>query len=252
MIDFKDVTFIMPVRFDSEDRRRNFRISTEFLLRNFDTNIIVMESDKDSNEEFVKSVSADIHYVFDHNRDRLFHRTRLLNDMTKKSTTPIIANYDVDVIFPLSQYIDAKQQILDGYTFSFPYDGHFYDIPERYFGFVQEDRLEDINLGECICFNPNSWGGAFLFDKEKYRECGWENEKFVSWGHEDWERIVRLEKLGHKVGRTEGNLYHLTHYRDHNSSDQNPFYRFNGQEFNDVKNMPTDRLKAYIKSWKWT
>ena len=70
MIDFKDVTFIMPVRFDSEDRRRNFKISTEFLLRNFDTNIIVMESDKTSNEEFVKSVSEDIHYMFDENRDK--------------------------------------------------------------------------------------------------------------------------------------------------------------------------------------
>jgi cell division GTPase FtsZ len=41
MIDFKDVTFIIPVRFDSEDRKRNFRITIAFLEKHFDTNIIV-------------------------------------------------------------------------------------------------------------------------------------------------------------------------------------------------------------------
>ena len=51
MIDFRDVTFIIPIRFDSEDRKRNFKITIGFLEKTFDTNIIVMESDKESNEE---------------------------------------------------------------------------------------------------------------------------------------------------------------------------------------------------------
>jgi hypothetical protein len=99
MIDFKDVTFIVPVRFDSQDRRDNFKTSMSFLLRNFDTNIIVLESDKESNEEFVKSVSEKIKYVFEKNDERLFHRNRLLNGMTKMCETNIVVNYDVDVLF---------------------------------------------------------------------------------------------------------------------------------------------------------
>jgi len=82
MIDFKDVTFIIPVRFDSEDRKRNFRITIAFLEKHFDTNIIVMESDKTSNEEFVKSISEKLTYVFEKNDSHLFHRTKMLNDMT--------------------------------------------------------------------------------------------------------------------------------------------------------------------------
>ena len=37
MIDFKDVTFIIPIKFDSEDRKNNFKI-TSFSLKNFKTN----------------------------------------------------------------------------------------------------------------------------------------------------------------------------------------------------------------------
>ena len=81
MIDFKDVTFIIPVRFDSEDRKRNFRITIAFLEKHFDTNIIVMESDKTSNEEFVKSISEKLTYVFEKNDSHLFHRTKMLNDI---------------------------------------------------------------------------------------------------------------------------------------------------------------------------
>ena len=69
MIDFKDVTFIIPIRFDSEDRKRNFKITIGFLEKTFDTNIIVMESDKESNEEFVKSVSNKVLYLFEHTAD---------------------------------------------------------------------------------------------------------------------------------------------------------------------------------------
>ena len=98
MINFKDVTFIVPLRFDSEDRRRNFKMSMTYLLRNFDTNIIVMDSDKESNEEFVKSVSPQIKYIFEKNNEKLFHRTRLLNDMTKISTTNIV----LSVVFEMS------------------------------------------------------------------------------------------------------------------------------------------------------
>ena len=45
--DLTDVTFIIPVKIDSDDRRRNLKITLSYLQRNFDTNIIVCESDKE-------------------------------------------------------------------------------------------------------------------------------------------------------------------------------------------------------------
>tara|TARA_R110001592_G_scaffold247028_2_gene509016 strand:- start:1555 stop:2331 length:777 start_codon:yes stop_codon:yes gene_type:complete len=251
MIDFKDVTFIVPIRFDSEDRKRNFKTSMNYLLRNFDTNIIVLESDKENNETFVKSVSEKIKYVFEKNDEKLFHRTRLLNDMTKISDTNIIVNYDVDVVFPLEQYVEARKQIQDGSTMCFPYDGKFYDIPLKFFESINNDNLKQIPLNQCILFNPNSVGGAFFFNKEKYKSIGWENENFVSWGHEDWERIYRVEFLGYKLSRTKGVLYHLTHSRTHNSNEKNPYYNFNGHEITRIKSLGKDRLLKEIEKWSW-
>jgi predicted glycosyltransferase involved in capsule biosynthesis len=251
MIDFKDVTFIVPIRFDSEDRRNNFKTSMNYLLRNFDTNIIVLDSDKESNEEFVKSVSEKIKYVFEKNDEKLFHRTRLLNDMTKMAETEIIVNYDVDVIFPIEQYIESKKKIEEGCTMCFPYAGKFYDIPKKFFDLVDTDELSEIPLNQCTLFNPNSVGGAFFFHKSRYQEIGWENENFVSWGHEDWERIHRVQFLGYGLCRTEGVLYHLTHSRTVNSNDRNPFYQFNGQEIQRIKRLNKEQLLSEIKKWKW-
>ena len=251
MIDFKDVTFIIPVNFDSEDRKTNFKISISYLLRNFDTNIIVMESSPISNEDFIKSVSDKITYIFDRNDTGIFHRTKLLNHMTKLSTTNIVVNYDVDVIFKVNQYVESRNKILNGCDFCFPYGGNFYDIKKEFFNFVETDNLDSINLGQCTLFNPNSVGGALFFNKEKYTEIGLENEKFISWGHEDWERVVRIEKMGLRLCRINGNLYHLTHFRSHNSSGQNPYYHQNGMEFNKVRDMNNIQLKDYIKTWEW-
>lgn len=251
MIDFKDVTFIVPVRFDSEDRRNNFKTSMNYLLRNFDTNIIVLDSDKESNEDFVKSISEKIKYIFEENDEKLFHRTRLLNDMTKMAETEIVVNYDVDVIFPLEQYVQSKEKIISGDVLVFPYGGKFYDIPKKFFSHVNGDKLKEIPLNQCTLFNPNSVGGAIFFNKVKYMEMGLENENFISWGYEDWERIRRVEKLGGTIGRVDGVLYHLTHLRTANSSGSNPYYNFNAQEYGKIKSMNKEKLQEHIKNWSW-
>ena len=39
--DLKDITFTIPVRIDTPDRLYNINYTVEFLLRNFNNNIIV-------------------------------------------------------------------------------------------------------------------------------------------------------------------------------------------------------------------
>jgi predicted glycosyltransferase involved in capsule biosynthesis len=251
MIDFKDVTFIIPIRFDSEDRKRNFNITINFLEKNFDTNIIVMESDKASNEEFVKSISDKIHYVFEKTEDSLFHRTKMLNDMTKMSKTNIVVNYDIDVLFKPEQYVASRFALNSGVDFVFPYKGKFYDIPVSYFETIQNGDFNSVDLSSCTLFNPNSMGGAIFFNKDAYAKIGLENENFISWGHEDWERVGRIEKMGYKIYRVDGVLYHLTHHRTHNSSGSNPMYSHNGMEYQKIMAMSKEQLEEHIKTWNW-
>ena len=66
---------------------------------------------KNQNEDFVKSVSEKIEYIFEKNDEKLFHRTRLLNEMTKKTKTNIVVNYDVDVIFKIEDYVECREKV---------------------------------------------------------------------------------------------------------------------------------------------
>lgn len=249
MIDLKDVTFIIPILIDSDDRINNYNIVIDYLLKNFDTNIIVCESDKESHEEILKKDGVE--YMFVKN-EGLFHRTKLLNIMTKKAKTNIIVNYDIDVIFNIRQYVEARDAIKSGdFDICYPYGGNFVNIRKYYFQQIKDNNLDGIDLDQCEISNPNSYGGAIFFNKEKYIQAGLENERFISWGFEDNERIERLVKLDFKLARIQGQLYHLDHERKINSTPEQPNYNDNINEYMKVAKMTKNELINYIKTWGW-
>lgn len=97
-----------------------------------------------------------------------------------------------------------------------------------------------------------SVGGAFLVNVELYRVCGWENEHFPGWGPEDFEREHRLDILGHKPSRVRGKIYHLSHPRGINSSNNsyNLLYTVK-KEYCKVCSMLKPELLNYIHTWEW-
>ena len=106
--DLTQVTFIIPIRIESEDRLRNVITSVAFLLNNFDTNIIIKEVDKTSvfAERALPQLEsffgvAKVKHIFEESDDPLFHRQRVLNEMIMEADTEIVVNYDCDVILPL-------------------------------------------------------------------------------------------------------------------------------------------------------
>jgi len=250
MINLKDVTFIIPIKLDTEDRLNNYKTIIKHLTTLFDTNIIVCESDIKSNRELL-DIHDCIEYVFIENVTEYFHRTKILNIMTKMSKTNIVCNYDTDVVFPEQQYLSAVNKIKDGCSVVFPYGGKFMNIPKHLFNLVEEGRFDDIFEDDLELAHPNSLGGAFFFNREVYTSVGLENENFMSWGFEDNERINRLKKLGHDFCRVPGILIHLDHERSINSVPENPFYRGNMMEFNKINSMSRLDLENYIKTWSW-
>lgn len=250
MIDLKDVTFIIPIKIDSEDRMNNYKMIIHHLTTLFETNIIVCESDLTSHESDLV-IHDSIDYMFIKSDDEFFHRTRILNLMTKRATTNIVCNYDTDVLFPEQQYLSSINKIKDGCTLVFPYGGKFMNVPKHLFDMVRENRFHDIFEGDMELAHPSSFGGAFFFNKVNYTEAGLENENFMSWGFEDNERISRLKKLGYEVCRTPGLLYHLNHERTINSVPEHPFYKQNMVEYNKINSLPKHNLVEYIKTWSW-
>lgn len=252
MIDLSDVTFTIPVKIESTERAENIKIVVNYLCRNFDTNIIIMEQDTGAIPSILKDYKY--RYVKCSRSDGLIHRTKMLNDMCKMTTTKYISNYDADVVFTIQQYVDSLNMLRENKSDGvFPYGGDFRNIG----GICKNRVLTDSSVNHIIptehtCINNNSVGGAIFWNREVFIKGGMENENFLSWGWEDNERISRFKKLGYRVDRISGYLFHMTHARTHNSWLNNPHIQKNEQEFNKINSMNADQLRDYINTWSWT
>jgi hypothetical protein len=254
MFDLMDVTFNIPVKIDQPNRGRNLNIILNYIKRYMKTTIIICEMDEEPKAK--QYIDVDCKYIFMKTKSQYIHRTMMLNYMANISTTPIIVNYDVDVLFPPESYLNATEIIRRNESkMVFPFDGTFWNIPN-----IMIERIKDtldvmfINTDLCqnLATNFKSVGGAIFWDKKTFIDFGMENENFVSWGHEDQERAIRAKILEVPIARVENPLYHLCHQPSLNSSNSgHVFFKQNENEFNKVKNMSKDDLLNYISTWKW-
>ena len=86
---------------------------------------------------------------------------------------------------------------------------------------------------------------------EKYIEGGLENENFIAYGYEDNERYHRFNKLGYKVGRYDGNVYHMEHERTPNSWFTNPYIENNKNLYEMILKFDTQELSDYYQKQEY-
>lgn len=249
-------TFIIPVRIDSHQRELNLDFLLERLSSIENINIFICEADLEPLYK-VKKEYDNVSYFFYQDPSPVFHRTKYLNIMIKKSMNEIVAIWDTDAFVLNSQINKAINEIRIGNAvMSFPYDGHFYMLsPEDSNACIQtgsfdflHDKLDQLFLPH----GPHSVGGAFIINKHMYLEAGGENENFYGWGPEDVERVMRMEILGLPITYTKGPLFHLYHPRMKNSKFTNDKLEIrNRSEYLKICSMDQSELCQYIQSWSW-
>ncbi len=250
MFDMRDTTFLIPFRYDSEDRIRNLRAVISYLTHNLDTNIIVME---ESPQQMFFDTGKFV-YKYNHTTSPLLHRTRMLNDMCKMSRTPIIVLQDTDVLITPKYLWDSAQLIRSNQAdMVYPYSGLFINFLEPYISrIIQSKSVEGLTEKEGHWIHSSSKGGCIFFNRMKFIMGGMENAYFFSWGWEDDCRLNRFTKLGYRVMRTPGFAYHLNHASSLNSANtSHEPYHNNRREFEKVANMNKEQLQAYINTWPW-
>lgn len=245
MISLKDTTFIIPIRIDSADRAFNFSYVISYLTRHFDTNIFVWESDKKpiAQELLRRAVKngARIKYHFDKCEDDIFHRTRLLNEMLAEVKTPVVVNYDSDVVLQLNAYVQSRDAITkEGFDLIYPY---YIGESQRkvYRHKMTTDITEEIKHEEA----RSEYGHLQFFKTKAYVEGGMEQESFISYGPEDAERAYRFQTLGYKVKWLDNLVYHIEHSRGINSGRDNPHFDANVRLFEKIKKMTAAELRHY-------
>lgn len=233
-LEMRDVTIVMPVSIDSRDREENKQIVTHNLNSLLNT------------------------YIFtgDPMHNSKFHRTRWLNERTKRSGTTIVINYDCDILVPPFQLWLAVEQLRRGEAdMVYPYDGRFARVPRSWVGTIRQyndtGMFRDTEFVGCRKGDSPSVGGVVAYRKDKFAESGGENEKMVSYAPEDVERYYRWNKLGYKVSRIKGCCYHIDHVITTNSSTTHPDYKANEAELAKVKSMSESELRNYVNSWNY-
>ncbi|CAO3429837.1 tetratricopeptide repeat protein [Azospirillum argentinense] len=252
-LDLRDVTILVPFRADSEDRKRNLRWIVSFLLKHADTAVLIGE-DKAGPSDVADALGPELaarcrHLHLTGNDTPFTHKAHLLNRMVEAAETPIVALHDTDVVVDPVQYALARDAVRGGAAMAFPYNGLFFWILGREvhrFGHTLSAAPLNAVCPRFPLMHRDSPGGGAFFDRAALLAAGGYNERFVSWGYEDDEIVERLRRLGLRVERVPGPLYHLEHARPENSTDRNPFIDTNKAELERIQAMDADALRAEI------
>jgi len=280
--DLTNVTFIVPLFIDTDDRLRNIVLTVAFLLYHFDTNIIIKEvADESSFIEYGKPIldrlikdQTGLVHIFEQSTrsDESFHRTKVLNDMIMMSKTDIVVNYDSDILLPVESYVKAVE-LLETCDVVYPYrfgeEGERKVKLETDFQYqialdnfqIHPEISEFIKAGYDLSkfdskyfYYPHSQGRGWaeygmvqFFKRQVYIDGYLENERFIAYAPEDLERFHRWEMLGYDIQRIDECAYHLEHKRTPNSWFNNPFMKHNNDLWDYLKDLSKEDLIKYYE-----
>ena len=263
-VDLKDTTFMIPLRVETQDRMRNAITILTYLLRGFNTNVMVLEND--SNPTFKENVLPvleqsvpafnlkNLNYMYEETEEYMFHRTRMLNDMTMKADTDIVVNYDTDILLPKNVYSQACQIIRDGTaSFVYPYGMGNYQFQVQATD-EQVTNFINSNFNFLAFTSKRQWDAKFGFvqfcDRKEYIRLGMEIEDFKAYGYEDDERFQRFSRLS-KVYRIEDMVWHLEHERTSNSWFNNPHIESNKKLYEKLIKLKPKELLKYCQTQQY-
>ena len=257
MINLENTTFIIPLKIEHKDRYRNSEIVLNFLNSNFKTNVFIYEtsSSGETRLDFLKDLeNLEIKHWCIQEEDS-FHRTKYLNIMLDEVKTPVVVNYDIDVILDPQNYLECQNEILEGKSkIIYPYEngnGQIMVLESfNYEGFINSNySIEFINSSREKIENSAECGHCIFFDTGIYRMWGGENEDFISYGPEDKERVYRFQKLTNSVSWKQGKkVYHFEHYRGNDSWISNTHFRNNWKVFENIQKMHIFSLVDYYSN----
>jgi hypothetical protein len=175
-----------------------------------------------------------------------------MNQLIQASSTAYAAGLDSDVLFFPSQYRDAYS-LLSANLADAVYP---FDRPTKRISRSLHARLaQSCDLAPFLQLpDSNSevaTGGCLFFDIARFRSYGLENEHIVGWGPEDNERDVRLRRLGARLRRVHGPLFHLEHRRRRSSRTKHELTEKNEKEHARIASLSSADLAAEILTWPW-
>ena len=257
----KDLTYIIPTRIESEDRLKNVITSVTYLLKNFSEAKVIVKEVAEQNifkfralPEIKKYVGVDnLTHIFEQTNDKLFHKTRILNDLILLSDTNVICSHDADVIYPINSHETSYNTIKNNNAdVVYPYGCGVYQYQVNYpievFNSFLNSGFDMKNIESHCRTESSTIGWTQFYNRQKVIQGGMWNENFLSWGAEDCEFYFRFSILGFRVARVNDWIWHFEHSRSHNSHYHNPKFMDNHNLWQWLKEQNRETISQYIQN----
>lgn len=219
--DLKDITFLFLIKIDSIERLENILTVIRTLQKYFITNIEVLEVNVHYNKLLKTILPKNIKYTFIEEKDPILYKTKYLNMMSRKVSTPYMSIWDVDIAIEKKTICDAISHLRNGTDIAYPYNGYCYEISNILRSiYIQNPNIKFLykNINKMELLYPyRLTGGAVMMNTERYFKAGKENENHYGWGNEDYDRYYRFVNLEYNIYRVNAPLFHLNHPRGINS-----------------------------------
>lgn len=254
----KDLSFIIPIRVDTEDRIENCLTVLRFIQLHFtESEVLLMEQDSEPHTSKIVESFPWVRRNFEINQGR-FSKSRAVNEGVALSTRPLICVCDTDILLhPDAIRQSCKILRQDRGRVVIPHNRIFVDVS----GALKVEISNSLDMdkyGKVRRFSDapvtsdnttrDCSGGIFLAEKKVLLLSGGLNKKMVSYGWEDTEFIRRLDKLGqYTFMLPQYNLVHLDHRRGTDSR-VNEMFDVNRAEFEKINAMSKAQLELYIET----
>lgn len=253
-----DLTFIIPIRVDSEDRLNNCHAILRFLTSSFpDSEILLIEQDETSKTDQIVSDFPSVKKLFVFNAGR-FSKSNAINLGILSAKRDFICMYDTDVLIhpeAMSKAVSILRRRISRVVI--PFNLICVDVSgaskamlassldiERYGRIMNLLHLP--TNGDLTARIVN--GGIMVADREVLLLEGGYNKKMISYGWEDTEFLKRFDKLGYySLLLSDYNLVHLDHKRG-TDSQINEMYEHNRLECEKVAAMDRKLLQRYVET----
>ncbi|MBE0674324.1 MAG: hypothetical protein IH591_06650 [Bacteroidales bacterium] len=252
--DLSDLSFLIPVRIDSDERKSNLIAVITFLSDNFISHIHVLEADSEQKFD-PNEIDAEFSYHFITDTDEIYYKTRYVNILLNLAKTKLAAVWDADIIAYPELVVNGICRLRKEESFLvIPYDGRVHAVDALLSTIFRQSMeinvLKDNTALLQLAYGYYSTGGAYIVNRRTYLDNGGENENFYGWGPEDMERVKRMDVLGLNVHYEKGGgLFHLWHPRRYNSWFANKETELrNRKEFLHTCKSDRESLLQYLKS----
>lgn len=253
-----DLSFIIPIRVDTEDRVDNCLTVLRFLQLHFPSSeVLLMEQDSEPRTAKIVQSFPAIRWNFEVNPGR-FSKSRAVNDGVALSTRSLVCMCDTDILLHPDAIRQAAKMLRKGLgRVVIPHNRIFMDVS----GALRAEISASLDMetyGKTRRFSdaparPDNAtrdcnGGIFLAEKKVLLLSGGLNKKMISYGWEDTEFIRRLDKLGqYTFMLPQYNLVHLDHRRGSDSR-INEMFDINRAEFEKINAMNRAQLERYVET----